>query len=296
MAWTNYHCHCDLCDGEEGMRAYVEAALDRGFSALGFSSHAPLPFPASWCLGRGARPAALESYRREVDVLRRFYRGRIDVRAGLEVDYIPGLMGPSDSAFAAFDYRIGSIHFVGATAEGRPWQMDDTPETFARGLSEQYDGDIRPLVADYYRALIDMVRFERPDIVGHLNLVKKYNKAGRYFDEGEAWYVNLVDGVLRAIAESGCLVELNTGGMARGWTEEPYPSPWILRRCRDLGIPMVLDSDCHRSADIDFGFREAAKLLLSCGYSEIMELGAGGWSPAAFDERGLKPGPMTSAA
>ncbi len=291
MSWTNYHCHCDFCDGAERPLAYVEAALDRDMSALGFSSHAPLPFPSTWCIGLGRWPSTLERYRTEIDSLRRLYRGRISVWTGLEVDYIPDLIGPSDPAFSGFDYRIGSVHFVGRTEVGLPWQMDDSPASFALGLEEQFGGDIRALVAAYFASVADMARLERPDIIGHFDLVRKYNSGSLYFDEGEAWYRELADAALRAVAASGSILELNTGGMARGYIDEPYPSPRLLGRALELGIPTTINSDSHRSADLDFAFGEAAAILSGLGYERVMVLGSEGWRSEALAKRGRgKPG------
>jgi len=296
MAWTNYHCHSDFCDGTESPTAMVEAAIGRGLLALGLSSHAPLPFARPWCLGRGRDPSALERYKAEIEGLRGRFGGLIDVHAGLEVDYIPGLMGPADEAFAGFDYRIGAVHFVGLTREGLPWQMDDSPDSFKIGLDELYGGDIRALVEAYFAALREMVVLERPDLVAHIDLVKKFNRGSRFFHEGAAWYRELVDGALMAVADSGLILELNTGGISRGWTEEGYPGPWALRRCRELGIPLTLSSDCHRAADLDFGFAQAAGALAAAGYEELMVLEAGLWRPAGFDCRGLARRPRALAA
>jgi histidinol-phosphatase (PHP family) len=156
-------------------------------------------------------------------------------------------------------------------------------------LKELYGGDVRALVGDYYRSLGEMLRQDPPDIVAHFDLVKKYNRGSCYFDEGEAWYRDLVDAALGAVAASGRMLELNTGGMARGWIDESYPGPWALRRCRVLGIPVTLGSDSHRAADVDFGFPGAAAALLAAGYEEIMVLSKGGWQPMSFGEHGLKP-------
>ena len=67
MNRTNYHSHCDFCDGKASMEEYIKAAIGAGFSAYGVSSHAPLPFvmnytmrreisgvvPGSYCPGSG---------------------------------------------------------------------------------------------------------------------------------------------------------------------------------------------------------------------------------------------------
>lgn len=296
MAWTTFHSHCDFCDGAQRPRAMVEAALDRDFAALGFSSHAPLPFPSPWCIGRGLRPANLDRYRQEIESLKRFYRGRIAIHCGLEVDYIPGLIGPADRRFAEFDYRIGSVHFVGRTAEGAAWQMDDGPERFELGLDLHFGGDIRSLVETYYRSLAEMAWLERPDVIGHFDLVKKYNRNARYFREDEGWYRRIVEDCLSVIAASGSIVELNTGGMARGWTDEPYPSPWILSLCLDKDIPICLSSDAHEGAGIAYGFAEALSLFGGLGGSQLMTLTETGWIPVGFGREGLRLRPLKTAA
>ncbi|MGO8693269.1 MAG: histidinol-phosphatase [Rectinemataceae bacterium] len=293
MAWTNYHGHCLHCDGSDSARSIAEKAIERGFLDLGFSSHAPLPFPTPWCIGRGTKPAALWSYRREIESLRGEYRGTIEIHAGLEVDYLPGSMGPADPLFASFDYTIGSVHFVGRGREGSPWAMDDSPESFERGLVELFGGDIRALASVYYGTLRDMLERSRPTIVGHFDLVKKYNRGGKYFDEKETWYRALVEESLAAVARSGCILELNTGGMARLRAEEPYPSLWTLGRCRELGIPMTIDSDCHRCADVDHGFAFAADALATAGYGEVAVLEDRRWRPRPLRRSGIDLRPTT---
>ena len=109
---TNYHTHNRLCDGEGPAEDYVEAAAAKGFAALGFSSHAPLPpnvaVPHSWTLSEDSLPDYLAEIRR----LRDAWAGKIQVYLGLEIDYIPGSQAPSDPKWDALglDYRIGSVH------------------------------------------------------------------------------------------------------------------------------------------------------------------------------------------
>ena len=40
---TNFHTHSTWCDGKDTPEAMIEAAIAKGFSVLGFSSHAMLP-------------------------------------------------------------------------------------------------------------------------------------------------------------------------------------------------------------------------------------------------------------
>ncbi|MDR2589177.1 MAG: PHP domain-containing protein, partial [Spirochaetales bacterium] len=84
MLKTNYHTHYSICDGRGWAEEYVLAALERGFDVLGFSSHAPLPFPSGWTMAAEDFPV----YCAEVRRLRELYAGSLEIYLGLEIDFI----------------------------------------------------------------------------------------------------------------------------------------------------------------------------------------------------------------
>ncbi len=276
MTKANYHCHSSHCDGEGEPMDYAETALARGLSVLGFTAHAPLPFASDWCLGRGRAPEALPLYERAIRRLAAEYGDRLRILAGLEVDYLPGLLGPADPVFAGFEYRLGAVHFLRVDGEESPWAMDSTPALFAEGLKRHFGGKPFRLVETYFAAVRGMLASSKPDVVAHVDLVKKFNRGGRFFDEEDRRYRANLEETLRAVAASGAILEINTGGMARGWTAETYPSPGYFPLCRRLGIPIVLGSDSHRPESVDHAFRETARLLSEAGYREFAEPGGEG--------------------
>ena len=75
MELANYHTHCYLCDGEGEPEQYVEEAIKKGFIALGFSSHAPIPIPNDWTL----RQSTLSTYKNRIEKLKRVYKNRIQI-------------------------------------------------------------------------------------------------------------------------------------------------------------------------------------------------------------------------
>jgi len=114
----------------------------------------------------------------------------------------------------------------------------------------------------------ELVERSPPDILGHLDIVKKNNRGGAHFSESEPWYREAVLGALRRIARSGVIVELNTGGVVRNTSGAFYPSEWVLAECLRLGIPVMVSADAHRPQDLDGHFREAFALLHDIGFRE----------------------------
>lgn len=286
MTWTNYHTHCHFCDGRGTPGEFAAAALTRGMTALGFSSHATLPFPTNWHL-----PAnRLDAYCAAVRAVAAEYRGRLDVRMGFEADYIPGTMAP-DAAFLLErrpDYVIGSVHYGDVLDDGALWMIDFTPEAFADGVRRLYGGAARRAVTRYYGLVAGMVERHRLDVVGHLDLVKKFNAAGRFFDESAPWYRDAVFQALDAVAAAGVVLEVNTAAVARGFSPDPYPSYWILSRAHELGIPLTLNADAHQPEMLTAAFEEVAGALAALGFRELRILGERGWEAVPFTARGLE--------
>ncbi len=285
---TNYHTHCEFCDGKATAAVMAQTARDHGFSILGFSSHAPLPFDTAWNL----RLARLPEYVDTIRALGRQHAPDMQVLVGLEVDYIEGLCGPADGKFrdAGLDYTIGSTHYVtpGGVAgpeslvpgpTGNPpfgFTVDESEPRFERDLAHFYGGDIQRLVDDYYAAVAASVKAGGFDILGHMDLIRKNNGGQSRFNEGSERYRAAVMQVVDALPGTGIIVEINTGGMARGKTDTPYPSLWILKELKARSVPVCVNADAHAPEHLlahrDAGLRLAAE----AGYRELTAIGPNG--------------------
>jgi len=273
---TNYHTHCRFCDGRGEPEEYVRSAVDKGFSALGFSSHAPLPVANDWTLTAGDLPLYLE----EIDRLKAAWAGSLEIYKGLEIDYIPGTQAPGDSAYDSLelDYRIGSVHSTTGLDRNPRYRCVDGPEEDLLGLLDEiHRGSFEHLAEAYYARLAEMIRRGGFSIVGHLDLLKKRNADHRFFREDAPWYQRQVYAVLDVLAGTDLIMELNSGGIARRATDAIYPSPWILARARKLGIRAMINADAHRPEDIDCCFPRMKAALADAGYREIWVLLHGRW-------------------
>lgn len=286
--YTNYHGHCHYCDGREAPEAYVLAAIEQDMQGYGFSSHAPLPYGLPWAMPSEQAVA----YRQDIAALQQQYANQLPIYCGLEIDYIPPVSGPNHPRWQelALDYTIGSVHFVDFFPDGRPWEIDGDHAVFLAGLEAIFDRDVRRAVERYYALIRQMVTEDAPNIVGHLDKIKLQSEGGQLFDEAAPWYRTAVQHTLEVIAKQGIIVEVNTRGLYKQKTTEPYPSWWIIAEMRKLNIPITLNSDAHHPCEITAFFPEMVARLRQLGYEEEQQLQTNGWQGVPF-EVGL-PAPL----
>lgn len=253
MQKINFHTHCTFCDGRDTSEAMVMAAVEKGFSALGFSSHAMWPTTD----GCAMRPDDYGAYLREIRDLGTRYADRIRILCGFEADYVPGVSAPDSGVYGQFapDYLIGSVHYV-ATGEGIGVAVDNTPQVLREGIDKSFGGDNRAYVQAYFAREREMVANCDFDIVGHPDLVRKFNETLRYFDPDADWYRKELELTADAIADSGKIVEINVGAFSRGQLDDPYPSAPFRKMLRDRGVPMLLSSDAHWTSAIGLAFEQ----------------------------------------
>jgi histidinol-phosphatase (PHP family) len=282
---TNYHQHSSFSDGKGSLEDCANAALKAGLTGLGFSDHAPLPFDTDWTMPL----ARLDEYRAEVRRLRSAFRGRLDICMGLEMDYLP------DASTIAFqrdqvlslgwDYVIGSIHYLGREVNGDLWSMDVNRETFERGLREIYGGDIRVYCDHYFATVRHLAADGRFTIMGHLDYCKRFNDGGRYYSGEDAWYHQMLDQTLGALAQAGMILELNTGGW-RSPCQEAYPAPFVLRQAFEMGLRVTVNADAHTPADVARDLDQGLSLVKTAGFSQVARLLNGQWRQVAIQEAG----------
>ncbi len=285
MTWTNYHSHCHYCDGKMPPDNHVKAAINQGVKIFGFSSHCPVPFANAWSIPY----ENLYSYLQEIEELQSKYAGQIELYKSLEVDYIPSLISVNSEIIknAHLDYTIGSVHFVGQFENGEWWEIDGTTQRFKEGLKTIYQDDIREAVKDYFSLIREMIRESCPDIVGHLDKIKMHNNKEYFFDENKDWYRKEILNTLEEIKASNCIIEVNTRGLYKKYTSEPYPGKLVLREIQKLGIPICINSDSHHPSEITRNFTETADLLLSLGFKSLRIYKNNEWVDVTFDSNGL---------
>ncbi len=257
---TDYHLH--LRPDEDGtpperfftaenVDRYRAAATAAGIDELGVSEHV---YRFRQALKLWRHPFWEEQARDDLDAYCEFVRDA-GLRLGVECDFVPGAEERTAELLdaRAFDYVVGSVHFVGEAAVDHPgwdvWEGRDPDEVWRR----------------YFSALAECARSGLFDVLAHPDLVKVWGRA-RPLPDGDPR--SFYEPAVEAIAASGIAVEVSTAGLRKP-VGELYPSRAFAEMCVEAGAVFALSSDAHRPEQVGFGYERALEFLDELGVEEI---------------------------
>ncbi|MCR5807276.1 MAG: histidinol-phosphatase HisJ family protein [Oscillospiraceae bacterium] len=261
MILSSAHVHTTFCDGKTTAEDMAEAAFVKGFVSLGFTSHAPQTFDFAHCIAPGREAGYKAAIRR----IQQQYSGRMAVYLGMERD----LYSCADTN--DYDYFIASVHYF-RTPDGSYSGVDAQSDVMRRYVDEYCGGDGLVMASRYFELLRDYVVSTDPAIIGHFDLVRYNNGILHLYDEESPVYRKMALDALHDMRKTHALLEVNTGGVARGYMKAPYPAPFLLKVWKEWGGEVIIDSDCHHKKHIDTGYDMAEELLLSLGYVHVVRL------------------------
>ena len=233
MSFSDYHVHSVFSDGKSTPEQIVCRALELGMDTIGFSDHSYTSFATHYCMAK----EQIETYRRTVAELKKRYEGRIRILCGIEQDYY------SDFPAEGFDYVIGSVHFIRAGGEYLP--VDRSWDICKKDVKRYFGGDVYSYAEAYYELEGQVAEKTACDIVGHFDLVTKYNENGAWFDESQPRYVASARAAVDRLLPACSRFEINTGAISRGYRVTPYPSMSLTEYIRAKGGTFLLSSDSH---------------------------------------------------
>lgn len=255
---SSMHVHSHYSDGIHSPEDMILAAIGRGFTSIGLAEHAYAPHDLDVCVPKDK----MQAYRTEVLRLAEKYAGEIEISCGLEIDFY-GIWERG-----GWGHIVGSVHYVQCRQSGKFYVVDDTAEILEQCIDDVGGGSVQRFVEAYAENVLQLVG-RRPDIIGHIDLITKLNSGNRFFDPGAGWYKAVWEKVAPAIAASGCVTEVNTGAMSRGYTDTPYPAPDLLRMLHSHGAPLTLCSDAHDKDMLDYAYDQALQLIREAGYNSL---------------------------
>lgn len=249
MIRQELHLHTTFCDGKNTPEELVQAALAKGLTRLGFSGHGYAPSDTDFCMSREGELA----YRAEITRLKAVYGNRIEILLGVEQDYFGG------KPDYPYDYVIGSVHSV--KVGDAYLSVDHSAESFKNNAETYFGGDYLAFAEEYYRLVGDVAAQTGATIVGHFDLITKFNEGGKFFDESDPRYVAAWQAAADKLIAAGLTFEVNTGAISRGYRTTPYPAAPILHYLKARGVPLLLTGDTHAAENLCYQFEKWEPLL-----------------------------------
>jgi histidinol-phosphatase (PHP family) len=288
MPWFSYHGghsgqFCRHAKGE--LERVVERAVEAGFTHYGLSEHVPRYraqdlFPGEEDLTPADLVRTFEAYAAHARSLRERYADRLDLLVGFETERLP----PGDwvtrmrelrRQFAP-DYIVGSVHDVDG-------HVIDFSADGTRAVAEALGG-VEVLQTRYFDAVADLVTQLRPEVVGHIDLIRKFDGPTPSFSP---LVYRHIDNALEAVRAVKGVLDVNCATHRRG-LGPVYPLPEILQRARRMGIGVTLGDDSHGAHDVGVGLDAGMQAIAAAGYREVCYLakpdGETVWLTAPIDD------------
>lgn len=259
MITQNLHAHSTWDDGKNTVEEMILASKAAGLVSVGVSVHCPMPFPNCWECPKEKIPA----YIAEVRTLQKKYAEEIDVYLGVEWDATAETLDLSP-----YDYVIGSVHEI-PVPEGGTRSADANAETTAAYIRECFDGDADTAAEAYFAALSKVAQKPEVDIVGHFDLITKFDESHHFFNENSPRYEAAAEKAMKELVKAGKIFEVNTGAISRGYRSTPYPSPKWLRLLSEMDGKVTVSADAHHISGVTCAFDQAERVIKETGFREI---------------------------
>lgn len=252
MEFIDYHVHSDNSfDGKSKILNFCNKAIDLGISEICFTEHFSVdPKDVSYNV------LDYKKYSREIEECQDIFKGKLIVKKGLEIGepHIPYLKEELKNQLKEMnlDFIIGSVHNINSL----------------KLRSYMKDKKKKEIYKDYFNEIYELVKNADIDVVGHLDLMKRY----AYKDFGKYDFNNYKDNIERIFKEvirRNMGIEVNTSGL-RDSVHESYPSVEIIKFYKELGGEIItIGSDSHNSEDIGSNYFCTIEMLKKCKIRHI---------------------------
>ena len=128
-------------------------------------------------------------------------------------------------------------------------------------VKKYFNGNIYTLIDLYYKTVSDVINKTNADIIGHIDLISKFNEDNSMFDNKDERYINAYKSACDKLLKYDVPFEINTGAISRGYRTSPYPSDDIYEYLKRHGAKFVLSSDSHSKDTLCFMFDKFNKLI-----------------------------------
>ncbi len=248
MQRFSFHCHTTFSDGRNTIAEMVAGAQKIGFTHLGIADHLMAFTPAEL-------ESKIPAYRAHVAQIRAVSKETgFPVYAGFEVDYVPDTAWEESlrrfKAAVQPDYLLTGNHCL---VRG----VGDVDFFFFYPWDTVPKDELNSRIADHFKTIAKAVRSGLFDFLAHPDFIRWPSPCGEYDFKEERLEI------VRALAETGLPVEINTKGYSK--INDFYPARWMLEEIAKHKIPMLISDDAHEVASLGMNFKKAEERLAETG-------------------------------
>lgn len=245
---ADYHVHTSFSDDSDcPMEEMIQKALENGMEEIAFTEH----------VDYGVKTDLNCDYEHYFPLLKEMqekYQGKLRIKKGIEFGVQTHTVSLFERDFAKydFDFVILSNHQIDDQEFwSYEYQKGKTQEAYQKA---------------YYEAIYEVMKqYTNYSVLGHLDMIKRYDDAGEYPDEK---ILDIVEKIFRLAISGGKGIEVNTSCFAYG-LKDLTPSEKILRLYHDLGGRIItIGSDAHDTNRLGDHIREAKEILKRIGFEQ----------------------------
>lgn len=246
---ADYHVHTSFSDDSEcPMQDMIERAITLGLHEIAFTEH--VDYGVKTDLN-----CDYEGYFQTLDEMKQRYSDVITIKNGIEFGVQLHTIDRFQKDFASypFDFIILSNHQIeDKEFWNYAYQEGKTQEEFQTA---------------YYKAIYNVIkRYKNYSVLGHLDMIKRYDKYGDFPDEKIMKYVQPI---LEMAINDGKGIEVNTSSFKYG-LRDLMPSRAILKLYRELGGKILtIGSDTHETHHLADHIVEVRTELQSLGFKRF---------------------------
>lgn len=238
---ADYHVHTNYSDDSTVlMEDMIQHGIDIGLDEICFTEH--VDYGTKTDLN-----CDYEKYFEELFILKHTYQNQISIKAGMEFGIQTHTIDKFEEDFKKypFDFIILSNHQIDDKEFWKFEYQDDKTQ-------EEYN-------KNYYTEILKVVKqYKNYSVLGHLDVIKRYDKEGEYPDEH---VLPIIKEIFEQIIKDGKGIEINTASFRYGLSDLT-PSRAILKLYKEMGGTIItLGSDTHKLEHLGAHFNEVRKIL-----------------------------------
>lgn len=246
---ADYHMHTYYSnDSSYEMEKAILKAIDIGLDEICFTEHSDYGTMGDYVVD-------YDAYFYEYQIMKEKYKNQIKVRFGCEFGVQRHTIQEFKRDFKKypFDFIILSNH-----------QIDDiefwTYKYQEGKTQEEYHNG-------YYQAIYDVIQeFDNYSVLGHLDMIKRYDRLGTYPDENVK---EIITKILEHVIQKGKGIEVNTSCFRYG-LDDLTPSRYILKLYKELGGKIItVGSDSHEESHVGYHIQYVYDELKNLGFEYI---------------------------